>query len=385
MMAASIPSARHRDSELDQIGRKHGTDKSSHNHDYLRFYERFLSDRRLEKLKILEIGVFSGASLKVWEEYFTNSDVVGADIMVEKLKYGTERTTIEIIDQSNVDDLVRLAVKHGPFDVIIEDGSHIWGHQILTLQTLFPYLRRGGIYIVEDLETNYGVHVASYRGNARVSCVEYLKQWLDLCVAEQFIDLAGIQDPFLRSYGRSASHLTFTKHCCLIEKRQHLNDTSFFYRNMLAPMGDDHGSLLHISAHAGNVGDILGDGCIVCDEADHAQNIQGFSVIATGADNALLTYRARLSDGTWTDYADPGQFTGTTGQGQDLTGFQFRFDPAFAAQYIIRLAGAFRGTPTLVETAADEPCVPSSGLGALYGMQISITRRGSGPLRQAAC
>lgn len=96
---------------------------------------------------------------------------------------------------------------------------------------------------------------------------------------------------------------------------------------------------------------------------------------AGSSEGSLFNYRARLSDGAWTDYVDPGEFVGTIGKGQDLTGFQFRFDEQFAARHTIRLAGAFRGVATPMEVGPDQPCVTPTGLGALYGIQISITPR----------
>ena len=58
---------------LDSIGLRYGTDKSSLHHDYLDFYDRFLSPLRLEPICILEIGVWYGASLSMWAEYFPRS------------------------------------------------------------------------------------------------------------------------------------------------------------------------------------------------------------------------------------------------------------------------------------------------------------------------
>ncbi|HQT68764.1 MAG TPA: hypothetical protein PLC74_14290, partial [Acetobacteraceae bacterium] len=55
---------------LDDIGMAHGTDKSSIYHNYLNFYEIFFKPFRQIELKILEIGVLNGASLKTWEQYF---------------------------------------------------------------------------------------------------------------------------------------------------------------------------------------------------------------------------------------------------------------------------------------------------------------------------
>jgi hypothetical protein len=40
-------------------------------------------------------------------------------------------------------------------DVVIDDGSHIVPHQMAALDFLFPLVSEGGIYMCEDLQTNY--------------------------------------------------------------------------------------------------------------------------------------------------------------------------------------------------------------------------------------
>ncbi len=107
------------------------------------------------------------------------------------------------MDQSYLEDLVRVGVKHGPFDIIIEDGSHMWEHQITTLRTLFPFVTAGGMYIVEDLETNFQRLEPKYRGNASISCVEYLKKLVDFRVADSDLDISREEDAFIRTYARA--------------------------------------------------------------------------------------------------------------------------------------------------------------------------------------
>ena len=80
---------------------------------------------RLREVTVLEIGVLGGGSLAMWEACFPNAKIVGADIDRDTLRFARERVSIEIVDQSNVEHLTRLAVKHGPFDLVVEDGSHM--------------------------------------------------------------------------------------------------------------------------------------------------------------------------------------------------------------------------------------------------------------------
>ena len=61
-----------------------------------------------------------------------------------------------MVDQSNPEQMNRfMAQVGGDFDIIIDDGSHIVAHQIISFKTLFPYLKSGGIYVIEDLFSSY--------------------------------------------------------------------------------------------------------------------------------------------------------------------------------------------------------------------------------------
>lgn len=182
---------------LDSIGVKYGTDKSSLYHDYLDFYERFLAPLRLEPLSILEIGVWYGASLSMWAEYFPRSRIVGVDIAPQIHKHPNPRATIEIADQANVAHLARLGQTYGPFDLIIDDGSHMWDHQITSLRYLLPFVKPGGFYILEDLDTSYGSHIDQYRGKSSLSAADYLKSLCDYMVADLVVDVAGEPDALI--------------------------------------------------------------------------------------------------------------------------------------------------------------------------------------------
>lgn len=58
-------------------------------------------------------------------------------------------------DQGQPATLLAAEKAAGPFDVIIDDGSHRSDHMIATFRALFPKLRAGGIYFIEDLEANF--------------------------------------------------------------------------------------------------------------------------------------------------------------------------------------------------------------------------------------
>jgi demethylmacrocin O-methyltransferase len=140
---------------LDEIGRKNDTDKSSLVHDYLWKYEKYIPFHRDENLKILEIGVLGGASLITWKEWFYNSHIIGLDINSDCSALKEHRIEIEIGSQFDAQFLEYVSKKHGPFDIILDDASHINEHVIFSFEKLFPYVKSKGIYIVEDACTSY--------------------------------------------------------------------------------------------------------------------------------------------------------------------------------------------------------------------------------------
>ena len=158
---------------LDAIGLRHGTDKCSAHHDYLRNYQRILAMRDAPIRRLLEIGVYDGGSLRMWGDFLPGSEIIGVDVDPRCLAFATDRLRVEIADQSNPYDLARLAAL-GPFDVVVDDGSHIWSHQILTFETLFPALAPGGAYILEDIDTSFGRFLGDYGRDSTVTAAQYV-------------------------------------------------------------------------------------------------------------------------------------------------------------------------------------------------------------------
>jgi len=163
-------------SVLDRLAIKHKCDKSSHYHNYCVKYDRLLSQYRDTFTSILEIGVAQGQSVSMWADYFTKAIIHGADISKasESCESYSERIKFHLLDQRNLAQLKNME-QFSPFDLIIDDGNHFWMEQILTFQTLFPYVKSGGIYIVEDTTTSYW---REYK-NGRISPVEYFKTFAD--------------------------------------------------------------------------------------------------------------------------------------------------------------------------------------------------------------
>lgn len=140
---------------LNQIAKNYGTDKSDEIHNYCVKYEKYLPFERYNKLNILEIGVLNGKSLKTWKNYFYRSQILGIDINPECKKYQEENVFVEIGSQADSVFLKDIMRQYGPFDMILDDGSHMNEHVIFSFEHLFESVKSGGVYIIEDVGTSY--------------------------------------------------------------------------------------------------------------------------------------------------------------------------------------------------------------------------------------
>lgn len=123
---------------------------------YLDIYDRHCAAFRDEAPVVLEIGVMRGGSLQLWKAYFGDGcRIHGVDVNPRCKAFEEEGVQVHIGDQGDEDFLRRLGEDYGPFDLIIDDGSHRMEHQKLSLDALWPFLGEGGTYVCEDTHTSY--------------------------------------------------------------------------------------------------------------------------------------------------------------------------------------------------------------------------------------
>lgn len=164
---------------LDEIGLKHGTDKASRWHDYLKVYEQIMPVH--EPVSLLEIGWFDGASVKTWRDYLhVESTIVGVDIGDKEMIPGVH---FRQVDATSV-KVVKEVSEFGPFDFIIDDGSHLSPDVIATFLLLWSQVKPGGYYIVEDLHVSYhrdwlGNPDPDARGTRGETSMQFLRRLAD--------------------------------------------------------------------------------------------------------------------------------------------------------------------------------------------------------------
>jgi tetratricopeptide (TPR) repeat protein len=196
---------------LDVIAILEATDKSSVDHDYVRHYEQQFQKFRDEPIEMLEIGVADGASLRMWEQFFTRAKIIGVDIISGCTRHAGGRKFVEIGSQADAGFLQSLREKYNP-TIIIDDGSHQADHIKFTIEHLFPALQPGGCYVIEDL--NFHSDAKDYR--RPVGALQYV---LDLALMTALRRTGGGQE-FDKAFLDSIDRIDFIKHAVFIWKTQ---------------------------------------------------------------------------------------------------------------------------------------------------------------------
>ena len=153
-------------STLCRICADAGTDKCpfnlhGHRHPYSVPYSLFFEPLKNKPIKFAEIGVFRGASMRAWRTFFTNphARIFGYDRDIPNLEYilsmGLPNTIVGVMDASKSDDIrekLQQATQDGElFDVILDDASHDPADQCEVIKTALPFLKQGGLLIIEDI------------------------------------------------------------------------------------------------------------------------------------------------------------------------------------------------------------------------------------------
>jgi hypothetical protein len=146
---------------LNELSARYGSDKWGGLHWYTPHYMNHFAPLRYDPVQVLEIGIggykyasCGGESLHMWQHFFPRGLVYGMDLYPKPGVRGPRIRTIQG-DQNDPSFLRSLAAEFGPFDIIIDDGSHINEHVRTSFEELFASVRPGGYYVIEDLHTSY--------------------------------------------------------------------------------------------------------------------------------------------------------------------------------------------------------------------------------------
>jgi hypothetical protein len=169
-------------------------------HGYTTIYDKLWDNAyRHNRLKILELGLLRGASLRLWHEAFPNAMIYGVDKNYnswKKYTRGLDRVEVWVGNEQDRDFMNQVAAK-GPFDIIVDDCGHHPQLQADAFEYLWPAVRRHGYYVIEDCHHSFN---SEYKGPNFVTSIvqrvtelytdyslESAQFWYNLCVLQKGI------------------------------------------------------------------------------------------------------------------------------------------------------------------------------------------------------
>jgi predicted O-methyltransferase YrrM len=169
-----------------------GTDKTT-SHSYGELYTRLFAPYRTSAKRVLEIGVYSGASVLAFADFFQGAFIDGIDVTLQNVTFGLghPRIAYHEVDGTSPDALVKLG-SSVVYDVILDDASHQPDHQVASLDVFAPTLSAGGIYVIEDID---GAHAPDLYGRLGLVSARHglTMEWHDLrSVKGQFDDVVAV-------------------------------------------------------------------------------------------------------------------------------------------------------------------------------------------------
>lgn len=184
---------------------------------YIPIYEQFLARYRNRTCTILEIGCSKGGSLQMWKRFLgPYAAIVGIDIDPSCKTIEMEQIKVEIGSQSDENFLAKIIHLYGPFDVVIDDGSHTMPDIASSFKVLFDSVTPDGIYIVEDLHTAYW---SEYGGglHSAASFVEFTKKVIDAIHASYIKEEVAFEN-FTQHVAESTRSITLADSIIVYEK-----------------------------------------------------------------------------------------------------------------------------------------------------------------------
>ncbi len=137
---------------LCEIATKHNTDKVWEWNYTPLYYDQLA--KRCDTIKtVLEVGVWQGASLKTWREFFPNAQVYGIEV---EPAWAVNEDRIKTFTCNGYDPTVMVPVmaEIGEVDFFVDDAIHLTDEQISLLNFMWPHMRKGGLYAIEETRTD---------------------------------------------------------------------------------------------------------------------------------------------------------------------------------------------------------------------------------------
>ncbi len=144
---------------------------------YFQVYEELLSKYRNKPITFVEVGVLNGGSLFMWRHFFgPQARIIGVDFNPLAKRWEKDGFEIYIGSQSDPQFWTSFFDSVGMVDVLLDDGGHTNEQQIVTTHQSIPFIKDGGLLIVEDVHTSY---FQDFGNPSKYSFISYAKLFID--------------------------------------------------------------------------------------------------------------------------------------------------------------------------------------------------------------
>lgn len=169
--------------KLIELIDNNNTDKNT-SHSYIDTYELLFNFKKFDKNNVLEIGIGepkqnkeNGGSIKLWYDYFINSNIYGLDIIdisnINENIINKERIILHTSTDAYNIDFINEHLKHLRFDILIDDGPHTLESMIFFLKNYLPLLNEKGILVIEDIpDINWIQLLSNHVPNDLKHCIQ---------------------------------------------------------------------------------------------------------------------------------------------------------------------------------------------------------------------
>jgi hypothetical protein len=225
---------------LNKLAKKYKSDKYG-SHYYTPIYQKYMEKKKNDKINIFEIGVgglepkigysgltTGGESLQMWRDFFKKGSVVGLDIIKKKLKFGNR---VKIFHGSQSDPIIlnKIIKKYKKFDFIIDDGSHRYKDVRYSFEHLFPHLKNGGYYFIEDTQSSYIRELGGDGANLdnQKTVINYFKKIIDK------LNYKEIENPYYQPgfFDKNITEVHFYHNLIVIKKDNNLEESNILVNN----------------------------------------------------------------------------------------------------------------------------------------------------------
>ena len=215
---------------------------------FFEVYEKHLTRFRGKALVVLECGIFAGGSLRMWRSFFgEEATLFGADLIAGTKHYEQnpefgrpDRIFIgDLLNETHLRSVLN-STRNGTFDVFLDDCAHAPRHQIRLMQAVLPHMAPGGIYMVEDVESDR----IFWQGDGRTNLQAYVYSLLIDPLQKGNINqlhrtkvggIANLQNRKIGEWQSKVSSVTYSSYMVTIEMRpEPLREMRAFERGSIA-------------------------------------------------------------------------------------------------------------------------------------------------------